>query len=783
MSCDNLVSAQDLENAKLDTITLAEIATSNEGGEASGDLIFTSTDRFGNVHLTSEGALARIESNPINGGVWAVGITFEAYNDYAAYNGVAYKPKLSTPLPYTTTQADATLDPNVEPFLLNQKQAAFTVLEAKQRTDLLAGDLILLTDRGNSLWNVVDASTVTPNELDIIINDAGDLAFVFSFKGVIKASEYGFVNDDSDQSGKWVQFTQYHVDNGGIAIVDVPFLCDANTATITDFDKLNIEFTERVRYTENCQVLVVLNETQNQITVNSITEEVWPVGATQSISVLNVADSSSYAASDITLIQSDDVYSANNQVQKAEQMRVLGVEAGKIYLHGLLSDTYTTTIQVSKLKDVDVNINMKCEGFGDIYSPSISVGANRSAMRADFITNSTINLDIKNGWGVGLSLRACWMTKSFVRAETMRNDTGNSSFGYGIEVCTSSRYCESTVLATACRHAYTTNTFLSLVNGEQSSRGAQRNNDVYGKHVNSTSAAWDTHPLAYNTTFHNCKAVWTHLRSVNPAFGTQRGFQDRAVNTVFRDPMYRGNGNVFLFGSKVSDYGEDYKTKIYNLDAEKMPEYTTSAVAFDFTGSNFDTQTVEFIGGTIEGTETLVSPSVEGLNVVLRAGFTAVDAGRVQVRTGQRLTLDGFTRRRTEAGTQERILVNNDAELSMLDYRLDLFGIGDASALILCQGAGSATVFIGSAYCNKQTSSFTYVAIDGSNTPNIVQGSDRIGYPESVFLDIDSVINRSDKYEGKFQFDTTNNIPRYSQGSSAGSGWADSNNANPLNPS
>ncbi len=64
-----------------------------------------------------------IESNyiasPINGGVWASGVTFTAYNQYMAFNGVSYKPSFSTPLPYETQGSDPTVSPDsnfVEPF-------------------------------------------------------------------------------------------------------------------------------------------------------------------------------------------------------------------------------------------------------------------------------------------------------------------------------------------------------------------------------------------------------------------------------------------------------------------------------------------------------------------------------------------------------------------------------------------------------------------------------------------------------------------------------------------
>ena len=118
MACEDQVTVTQLENAAPDTVTLAEIATSKAGGVISGARILSSTDRFGVDHLTAEGALARIQSNPLNGGVWAAGITFSAYNDYMIYSGVAYKPKQTTSLPYVS---DATPNvANVEPFLIGQ---------------------------------------------------------------------------------------------------------------------------------------------------------------------------------------------------------------------------------------------------------------------------------------------------------------------------------------------------------------------------------------------------------------------------------------------------------------------------------------------------------------------------------------------------------------------------------------------------------------------------------------------------------------------------------------
>ena len=114
MSCDDLITTEALQNANLDVITLAEVTNSREGGVASGARIDTATNRFGTTTDTVDGAFKKMTSVPINGGVWAAGVTFNAYNEYMIYSGVAYKPKAATALPYEST---ATPDvASVEPF-------------------------------------------------------------------------------------------------------------------------------------------------------------------------------------------------------------------------------------------------------------------------------------------------------------------------------------------------------------------------------------------------------------------------------------------------------------------------------------------------------------------------------------------------------------------------------------------------------------------------------------------------------------------------------------------
>ena len=79
----------------------------------------TNPTRTGKVLNTLRGIESKYIASPINGGVWAAGVTFTAYNQYMAFNGVTYKASFSVELPYTTQGSDPTTQPDsgsVQPF-------------------------------------------------------------------------------------------------------------------------------------------------------------------------------------------------------------------------------------------------------------------------------------------------------------------------------------------------------------------------------------------------------------------------------------------------------------------------------------------------------------------------------------------------------------------------------------------------------------------------------------------------------------------------------------------
>ena len=125
-----LVDKQELIDAQLDTAHLGRVVNSKD---ASGNPIDTSTNRTGGVNKTLDAledeyqeAIRNAGGSPLNGGVWAAGQTFTAYNQFMVYNGIPYKPLTTVTLPYGPTAA--TPDTNfVGPYESFSKQEAVEI--------------------------------------------------------------------------------------------------------------------------------------------------------------------------------------------------------------------------------------------------------------------------------------------------------------------------------------------------------------------------------------------------------------------------------------------------------------------------------------------------------------------------------------------------------------------------------------------------------------------------------------------------------------------------------
>ena len=91
MACSDQVSTQDLENAKKYVQDMYTF-------EYSNNLTFIDFD--GVARTTAKGLESKYIVTAINGGIWAAGQEFTAYNQYMNFGGATYKPKNTTTLPY-----------------------------------------------------------------------------------------------------------------------------------------------------------------------------------------------------------------------------------------------------------------------------------------------------------------------------------------------------------------------------------------------------------------------------------------------------------------------------------------------------------------------------------------------------------------------------------------------------------------------------------------------------------------------------------------------------------
>ncbi|AUR87843.1 hypothetical protein NVP1104O_93, partial [Vibrio phage 1.104.O._10N.286.49.A12] len=202
-----LVDKQELIDAQLDTAHLGRVVNSKD---ASGAPINTSTNRTGGVNKTLDAleaeyleAIRNAGGEPLNGGVWAAGQTFTAYNQFMVYNDIAYKPRTTTTLPYGPTGVAP--DTNfVGPFselsitnLGTYVDYSFdTVVELQAAEYMSIGDKASITNRGRGVF--VKETGGSPNGFDVIALNDGNTARLVTRPA--SSGNIGLFPSGSDQS-------------------------------------------------------------------------------------------------------------------------------------------------------------------------------------------------------------------------------------------------------------------------------------------------------------------------------------------------------------------------------------------------------------------------------------------------------------------------------------------------------------------------------------------------------------------------------------------------------
>lgn len=118
MTCENIPTLQTVQDFNTDAKVLTEVVT----GTTEQTVL---PDSAGNTHKTLFGLQADYQAaiqaaGGVPLGVWSAGVTtFNAYNEYAVYNGIPYKPRATTTLPYVAQDVDPTIAPDatyVQPY-------------------------------------------------------------------------------------------------------------------------------------------------------------------------------------------------------------------------------------------------------------------------------------------------------------------------------------------------------------------------------------------------------------------------------------------------------------------------------------------------------------------------------------------------------------------------------------------------------------------------------------------------------------------------------------------
>lgn len=162
-----LVTKQELIDAQLDTAHLGRVVNSKD---VSGNPISTSTNRTGGANKTLDALQEEYQSaiqsaGGVSLGTWTSGVTtFNEYNEYAVFNGIPYKPKASTGLPYVAQGADPTVAPDdafVQPYVEVDNDS---IKEAHGVYGSYAAEVISDIDLGKTVgWSGVE-DTVTVQE-------------------------------------------------------------------------------------------------------------------------------------------------------------------------------------------------------------------------------------------------------------------------------------------------------------------------------------------------------------------------------------------------------------------------------------------------------------------------------------------------------------------------------------------------------------------------------------------------------------------------------------------
>jgi hypothetical protein len=427
---------------------------------------------------------------------------------------------------------------------------------------------------------------------------------------------------------------------------------------------------------------------------------------------LTVSSASGFSRGDVCLLHSTDTYGIDSATTKAELLRILEISGTTVYVHGIVQDTYTTSVTLNKLSTEVLEIDgptFACSedpysATGTMHLGAVQVyGAVRPKVKATF----------RDDTSAGLILFSCWAPQVDIKARNLRDKTADNALGYAAGTYGATAYGRWVIDAERVRHAWTNGLWGASADSDKRQGGAARFNKIYGQAVNTTGNAWDTHPGAFDTMFIGCTADWVGQDGDAASGGQLFGFQDRGCNTRFVNCHELGMGYGWYCAGNLTTHGVTNITELHGCTGRN------ASGAADAPGIKQDAKT------STDSTITRVYNSVFTDNNFASFGqamgqiefYDTVFQSVTNIRLGRDNTVKMFGCRRINTGesTVEPIIVDEGTTLTIDDYYAEATSFGNSSLVRAASTAGTATVLAGSLSCNVVT-----VAPFSSSTTTLV---------------------------------------------------------------
>lgn len=305
---------------------------------------------------------------------------------------------------------------------------------------------------------------------------------------------------------------------------------------------------------------VIFNPTWAAATnVTAIATEVYVASIGEPVSKLTVISAAGLSVRDVVLVRSSDDATNDGSVQakSGELAQILGISGNTIWLSCLLKSKFTTSIVLQPLPKKKLRIIgfPKFICYDDIDAPGTArSGAVIELRGAD---DPIIEADFEKAPSRALFGFTVWRGDIKVKASRLKDLNSDNAYGYGVSLAGASRYTKVAVDAQYVRHAFTTNIWPA---SQPWHYGEQRELTITGKAVNTTAAAWDNHPGAFDLHYVNIE----HHQSIvdgDAQSGTAYAFQDRSIGTVVDGMICTGiSGGAYCISP--IDPGYNYDTII-----------------------------------------------------------------------------------------------------------------------------------------------------------------------------------------------------------------------------